>query len=505
MLINTPERFSDRIWLFFVSPYYSVLNIRFVLGAAEKMEPDLSPNASLHSQDANGEAPGSGVGSRSPKQFGLSRNDNGRVRKIQRVSRACDACKLRKSRCSGTNPCRTCVSKRLQCLYLSSYSRGRPPTPVPAASLSPAASTTHAGLREPTATAIVPETTVESVSQGQGGWPSTSEASSTIPRTQGQTFDSASGRGFFHRAWNALLATLRQPSLVNQCEFAGREKNQTQIAAGDKPFDVFSKSDEQQWFPERPEALDLYAFYFDVCIATYRFLHRPTVERWLLKILENSEQCLPHHHGVGELRTSIVFGILAIAKYHKAQSLHAVSRDGEALFIRRSDQLFTRAIRLVESATGFPNIESVQARLVQILYLLHTSRMNQAWYMFGITLQMITALGLHRYETRTRNSASKNFQLDYVRSQCEKRVFWVSYILDRYLCVLFGRPQHYHDDDIDQLFPDCVDDEDMTPEGARPPHRAKDCVVTTLVLHAKYVYNLRCYMPMMIDHVLQDY
>lgn len=303
---------------------------------------------------------------------------------------------------------------------------------------------------------------------------------------QGQYFDPTSGLAFLHRAWKRLLSTRRRPSPVDEGAFAGAEKHQTQVTAGDKPFEDPSKSDEQQLIPERSEALDLFAFYFDVCVATYRFLHRPTVKKWLLRILDNNEKGLSHHHGLNESRTSIVFGILAIAKFHKGQSRRAISCEEEVLATRQSDRLFTGATRMTESATDFPNLESVQARLVQVLYLLHTSRMNQAWYVFGNTLQIIAALGLHRFETRARNSASKS--TDYIKSQCQKRVFWVSYILDQYLGVLFGRPRHYHDEDIDQQFPDCIDDENMTSDGPGYQRRTKDCAITALVFHAKYVY-----------------
>lgn len=476
-------------------------------GASEKMEGELSSNVSTHSQsqDADGAVPGSDSRRQKRPAVDSSNIGGGRDRKIQRVSRACDACKLRKSRCSGTSPCHTCVGKGLQCLYLSKYGRGRPPTPTAAPIFSPTSQAEHVGLGDPTA-AIGPETTTACVSHRQGGWPTTLRAF-TEPGTteiQGQSLDPTSGSAFLHRAWRRLLATLRQPSLADGGGFAGMEKHQTQVAAGDKPFNVYSRSDEQQSILESPEALDLCALYFDVCIATYCFLHRPTVEQWLRRILRNSEQGLPQHHGVGELRTSIVLGILAIAKYHKGQSRRAISREEEAFSTHLSDQLFTRATRMIETATGFPNLESVQARLIQVLYLLHTSRMNQAWYVFGSTLPMITALGLHRIETRTRNSASKSSQANYIRSQCEKRVFWVSYILDRYLGNLFARPPHYRDDDIDQLFPDCFDDEDMTPQGPRTPRRTKDSYVTALVFNAKYVYLSKCDVAVAIAHVRQD-
>lgn len=44
--------------------------------------------------------------------------------------RACDTCKEKKSRCSGTLPCTRCCRLAIQCEYKSSYSRGLA-TPLP--------------------------------------------------------------------------------------------------------------------------------------------------------------------------------------------------------------------------------------------------------------------------------------------------------------------------------------------------------------------------------------
>ncbi|KAF2993876.1 hypothetical protein E8E13_001744 [Curvularia kusanoi] len=48
---------------------------------------------------------------------------------------------------------------------------------------------------------------------------------------------------------------------------------------------------------------------------------------------------------------------------------------------------------------------------------------------------------------------------------------------------MFGRPRHYHDDDIDQDFPDAVNDENMTPTGSEKSE--DDCHIESLILHAK--------------------
>lgn len=49
----------------------------------------------------------------------------------QRVSRACDACKRKKARCTGTLPCPTCEKNKLWCTYDAAYARGKHPPPPP--------------------------------------------------------------------------------------------------------------------------------------------------------------------------------------------------------------------------------------------------------------------------------------------------------------------------------------------------------------------------------------
>jgi broad-specificity NMP kinase len=77
--------------------------------------------------------------------------------------------------------------------------------------------------------------------------------------------------------------------------------------------------------------------------------------------------------------------------------------------------------------------------------------------------------------------------MDYVQSQYRMRTFWTAYILDNYLGVVFGRPRHFHDDDIDQEYPDRVHDEEITPMGPLESHQdaTRNCHIDALIFHAK--------------------
>ena len=108
---------------------------------------------------------------------------------------------------------------------------------------------------------------------------------------------------------------------------------------------------------------------------------------------------------------------------------------------------FIEAERLLNAETGPVRVESVQARLAQCIHLLASSRINQAWYVFGTATQMISALGLHR----KRHTGSAATSPEDAGSDCRKQVFWSAYTLDRYLSVILGRPRIFRDEDVDQI------------------------------------------------------
>lgn len=242
-------------------------------------------------------------------------------------------------------------------------------------------------------------------------------------------------------------------------------------------------------------------FYFETCVITYRCLHRGYVTQWVQKVVSNQAAGLPLYYGIGHAKASIVFTILAIVSLRKSKignSAIAFQRGDTPTdqSLRHSDPFFCASTRLTDVEVGLPTLESAQARILQVLYLLQSARMNQAWYVFGSTLPIVSALGLHRKSGRNRAMGNKGQHYDYISSQCRKRTFWVAYTIDKYLAAVFGRPRLYHDDDIDQDFPDCVNDEDMTPQGKADHEPQSDCHIDSLVNHAK--------IAQLIDRISRD-
>ncbi|KXS94792.1 hypothetical protein AC578_2515 [Pseudocercospora eumusae] len=244
------------------------------------------------------------------------------------------------------------------------------------------------------------------------------------------------------------------------------------MAAGDKPLLTGLESPS---IPDRRHAAALLELYFDVCHATYRPLHRPTIKSWHEILQSNEHAGMPLHATIGKAKAAVLLGIFAVSTYHSEESLGLVT-DEDCLL--KSDSYFKAAMILTDEEVGLPKTESVQARLIQVFYLLMTCRMNQAWYVFGNVLQLISALGLHTINSRSETRS------DYIATQCRRRVFWTSYILDKYIGTLLGRPMHFHDEDVNIDFPDCVNDEDMTSSGPGV-EGTEDCQMDAFVMNAR--------------------
>jgi hypothetical protein len=447
-------------------------------------------------------------------------------RQKSKVTRACDVCKAKKAKCSGEQPCATCDRRGLDCRYDAVYARGKAPAPR-------CVRQSVVDIHHPVSVAAQQSTETErsthtppSFDRGQSGNPNpdlgaaTDEGRRASSRTTdllptdatlsdahnldmlatmatrqhdaipeapsrgspglevaGQFSDTTSGLSFLHRAWRRI--NNGENSQIMSGQLGSIEDNQLLARAGDKPF---QKHGPLQ-LPLLHRGRQLLGLYFDVCIATYRLLHRPTVELWFDTVSNNFASSQPLSTGLGHARTSIVLSVLAVACIHeeRARGESGLSPATGDSIPAQSDEIFCEALRLTEIETGLPKLESAQARLVQVLYLLMSSRFNQAWYAFGHALQVLSALGLHRREDRKRPPPA--YRRDYIEEQCKKRTFWVAYTLDKYLGVIFGRPRHYHDDDIDQDFPDAVNDEDMTLTG--PKGSDNDCHIESLISHAK--------------------
>lgn len=390
--------------------------------------------------------------------------DHSNGRRVRKVRQACDRCKSKKLRCSGTRPCDLCTARRQQCLYSSEDGRSKALNRRLLGRDLISSGTSDMALQSPRNDENSPEIDVEDASS-----PGTAVF-------EGQFSDGTSGISFLRRAQARFTQTQQHMKTADDSSFT---INVPLMAAGDKPL---LGGDECPPLPPHGEAVQLLDLYFDVCVATYRLLHRPSVDGYLSAVKANEQNGLPLSAGLSSSKTAILLGLFAIATFH-TQKAKGFSDDEASLGM--SDGFFHAAVNYTNNETGLPKVESVQARLIQVFYLLMTCRMNRAWYVFGDILQLISALGIHR--TGRRPTGSSKSGADYITSQCRRRVFWTAYILDKYLGVVLGRPPHFHDDDISLEFPDQVNDEHMSSAGpnVNPNVQSSDCQVDAFVHNAK--------------------
>lgn len=418
-----------------------------------------------------------------------------------KVTRACDICKSKKSKCSGDQPCVTCRRRGRICRYNAVYSRGKatPPRRVEQEGLPNSPSLVH--LRSQSAdgpSGVVSEISgalenqlphdealamLQSISEElneQRVQNVPSGRASPGLEVAGQFLDPTSGLSFLHRAWRRISNDENSQVIVGRIG-APVEDDQLLACAGDK---LLRNPGHRPNLPSLIRGRRLLELYFDVCIATYRILHRPSVEEWCAAVLDDEQSDRGQVSGVGNARAAVVLAVLAIASFHEEKANGddnpSIETNGSA---PQADELFHEATRLSDEERGLPRLESAQSRLIQVLYLLMSSRFNQAWYTFGHALQIISALGLHRKDARKSTLPESR---DYIQEQCKRRTFWVAYTLDKYLGAVFGRPRHYHDDDIDQNFPDSINDEDMLHSGVLADGAVDyDCHIDSLIWQAK--------------------
>lgn len=252
----------------------------------------------------------------------------------------------------------------------------------------------------------------------------------------------------------------------------------------DQPFDRSSPFK----LPEKHRIVELFQEYLQSWSATFPFVHRPSLKKWMEVLATNASVGGDLWQGLGYPRAAIALMALAIGSFYRDRA-HRDRRKNKVdewiWTLNFGDNCFNTSTTLTDAETGDLTLESAQARLLQDYYLLCTSRSVQAWYTFGNTLQIITKLGLHRRLGRNRGLGLDVTQKpDYAKIQSERRLFWSAYIIDKQLSVVLGRPGHFNDDTIDQELPDCVNDEDADANGPIRAHPS-DCYVAALISQAQ--------------------
>jgi hypothetical protein len=173
---------------------------------------------------------------------------------------------------------------------------------------------------------------------------------------------------------------------------------------------------------------------------TFHFLHRQTLREWLDAVFQNWSAGTPLESGIDQAKATIAIMTMALGTMFNFRRWRQSRKEASWNWlwtIGTGDDLFIATLRLTDTETGPPTLESVQARLLQALYLLSTCRLSQASFIFGNAVNMMTGLGLHRQRGRNRSLGREMVSHpDYAKVQCERRTFWSAYVIDKQLSMM---------------------------------------------------------------------
>ncbi|KAK3304671.1 fungal-specific transcription factor domain-containing protein, partial [Chaetomium strumarium] len=368
-------------------------------------------------------------------------------------TRSCDICWTHSLPCPGKFPCDACFKQRLECTFKRNEARR--------SSIVGGSQTLADPATDHTAQAIEPLQ-----------FPTKYADVETPPLV------------FLHKAWHRI-ATAQGLGRPGQPPRGRRAAKQLVLVSGDLPLN----SSQTPVVPLYPEPWFLLQEKFATgWTETFHFIHRLTARSWLETVHRNWSARLPLEHGIGHAKATVALMTAALGSLFDHAPGQPQKGDLPLSWlwtVNNADQLFAMALHLTDLEPGPPRLESVQARLLQALYLLCTCRLSQAWYVFGNAIHMLTVLGFHRRRGRNRGLGPEIVtRPEYAKVQCERRTMWSAYILDKQIAMISGRPAYLNLDVIDQDYPDCVNDEDMGRAGPFRPHKG-DCYVEALVEQAK--------------------
>lgn len=420
------------------------------------------------------------------------------ARKRQKVTRACDACRSKKKRCTGDIPCAPCIRLRQQCTYNAQYARGAAVPPSPART--PGSVATHPSPavgrvqpNRPNPTFPSEQSQVAALTAELSEYAAAPVAASLDPsvppsrrispepgaatNVAGQYHGPTSAHSFLGRAWRRFDHGHAQPSIPPQPDTDTAASSTSIFSFGDRM--VPDVGGTFSW-PHHVLARDLVQRYFEFAAPTYRVLHRATVASWVTQIYEEQQgvQQTLSPKRIPAAAQAVILMIFATASMFSTD-MEGNVRDADTEGWKESELYYLTAQQKLSSETGPPKVESIQARFVTVLYLLSSSRANKAWFTHGTMVQLMMAMGLHR-----KRSTSENKPTDAISKECQKRVLWCAYTMDKYLSLVLGRPRLLQDEDIDQVFPAHVNDEDLTANGAYPKF-GKDCVMDAPIFHSR--------------------
>ncbi|KAH0529947.1 hypothetical protein TsFJ059_004636 [Trichoderma semiorbis] len=340
------------------------------------------------------------------------------------IGKACEACRVRKTRCDGKEPCARCLNRSVSCVYRV-RTRNRPrksQTPATGAVSSSGASNTD---EAPAPINVAPESRDKPKDDNSWGFHVHSVAAiTTSPSSIIQLhYGPSSNFSMLHSIYR--LITGIQTPLTRREEVA-------QVGPG---LDLFQN--RQLFFGDLADgksctmANDYSAMFLDRELCN-RVLERYLATFWhLLPILTKEDfrrraELLYSSPGLFSFDSPDVVVVML------AMAIGASILEEEAL----AQFLFQRASQGADKLDELVNIQAIHIPLLQAQFQLERSRPHSAFLYVGVASRKAVAAGLHR-------GISIRGQM---RDCLQRRLtFWSLFIMETWVCFCLGRPTSISD------------------------------------------------------------
>lgn len=421
-----------------------------------------------------------------PKLFVLSPDmtTNQLVARTQRLSRACDLCKKRKTKCQGGNPCQSCRKANIQCIYreIASHDKSHDlilgsPNKIKKRSGPLLAVKVKKSLKVNNGDNIhsanyqqdVPKLSQSKPKHNLNGNESAEiesfspESVSTSPERYYSQSKSQIDNSLYQDIVKAIFPPLQLDKILNSPSF-DRESFINIISSHisnsslniNSVINTYIPSRARVPLPPKDVALKLIMKTWDCVCILFRFYHRPTIVKLLESLYEDNDSQNKTYNNEQLKVLPLIYSVLAVGALFCKDDVNGKDVSTREFYEDEGQKFFLEAKRLIDIANA-DDIYSIQTIFMMTLFLQCTAKIKICYSYVGIAMRALVKNGFHR----TTSLIGPTPIIDETR----KRLFWSVFKVDMYLNCIMGIPFGLSDSDVNQDLPADVEDENIREDG----------------------------------------
>lgn len=436
--------------------------------------------------------------SMTPKLFVLSpdMHTNQLVARSQRLSRACDFCKKRKTKCEGGNPCYNCKKAGMECIYRqiasgdntveslfgdksnsSSRSRRKQSNVLAVKYKKGSSSINPKSSISTSLNKIVNQNSNNSSQSLDGSIASTESQNLQVNVSNNSSSTSANvsatsassnvlDSDIYREITEAIFSSRHLDSIMNSKSFEKeRFINMISSHISNGMFNINSVLDTylpnriRVQLPPKDIAMKLVMKTWDCVCILFRFYHRPTVMN-ILELFYETENTPNNIYSEEQLRAQpLIYSVLAVGALFCKEDVNEQDISTRNFYEDEGQKFFLEAKKLID-VFDVKDIYSIQALFMMTMFLQCTADIKTCYSYVGISMRSLVKEGYHR--------KASILGENMVDDESKKRLFWSIFKVDLYLNSILGIPFGLSEEDVDQEFPFDLDDECITPNGVLP-------------------------------------